>query len=39
MKNLIIIPAGIILYFILKKYVEWQDTKTPPIKYPNQKTD
>jgi hypothetical protein len=39
MKNLIAIPLAIALYYILKKYVHWQDTKTPPIKYPNQKTD
>jgi hypothetical protein len=39
MKNLIIIPLAIATYYILKKYVHWQDTKIPPTKYPNQKTD
>jgi hypothetical protein len=39
MKNLIIIPAGIIFYFIIKNWLLWHDTKTPPIKYPDKNTD
>jgi len=39
MKNLLAIPAAIIFYKIVKHWLLWYDTKTPPVKYQDENTD